>query len=330
MMAISAAVIGLGFIGASGHPGKTAISHAGAICEHPEVHLIAGVDPDLDRQKTFSCTWGVERVFSDCQQMFSKCTPQLVVICVPTQLHYDIAKEVIDAGVRLVIIEKPVAEKLEQVDELIRLASKSRATVAVNHGRAWDENTREMIFRLRQGALGEIKSINVIFTGGIVHNGTHMFQIANEILGQPLAVTASQDSSGVAIGTVEYQDQRRAVFTSLQNHNYSLHELDFVTTSGRCRYLCGGERIEYHDTRESEFFPSFYVLKPIRIAENPGLSGFMSSAISDLLKSARTGRRPCCGLPEGRQALAVALAFEKSCRNKGLRTIVDQLQTCKG
>ena len=187
-MPVAAAIIGLGFIGASGSPGKKAVSHAGAYIEHPDVILAAGADPDPAKREAFVRTWGVERVFADYRKMLSECRPEMTSICAPTLFHHDIVQDVIRAGVRLIFLEKPITENLKQADDLIALARKSGTTVAVNYGRVWDRNTQDMIVWLKQRIFGEIKVVRGIFTGGVVHNGTHMFHLVNEVLGQPLAV----------------------------------------------------------------------------------------------------------------------------------------------
>lgn len=323
-MSIKGAIIGLGFIGASGTPGKTVISHAGAYREHPKIRLVAGADPDPARREAFTRTWGVEKVFSDYRKMLDKCRPDMVGICVPTPLHHAMAREVMTSGVRLVILEKPMTENLEQADDLIALAQKNRSIVSVNYGRAWEKNTQEMVSVLKQGLFGEILAVRGTFTGGVVHNGTHMFQLVNEVLGWPLTLTASQDTSGALVGVVEYTHGRRASFTGLENLGYSLHELDFITSSGRCLYLSGGQRIERLEARDSRCFPGFKELQVTRVVQNPGLSGYLSAAISDLLEAARVGRSLRCGLVEARQALAVGLAMNESCRFEGARILLER------
>jgi predicted dehydrogenase len=322
-MPFSAAIIGLGFIGASGSPGPPPISHAGAYREHPEVRLVAGADPDPARREAFVRTWGVERVFADYREMLAECRPEMVGVCGPTPLHHEMTRDTVAAGVRIVFLEKPVADNLEQVDDLMRLTGERGVVVAVNYGRAWDGNTREMILELRRGDLGEVRAVRGTFTGGAVHNGSHMFQLVGAVLGRPLGASASKDAYGALLGVVEYPVGKRAFFTGFEKHGYSLHELDFIADSGRFLYLSGGERIERLEARESQIFPGFKTLEAFRIVRNPGLSGCLSAAISDLLTAARDGRPPLCGLAEARDALAVGLALERSLREEGARIPLD-------
>jgi len=53
-------------------------------------------------------------------------------ICVPTNLHYKIAKDFLSVGVH-VLIEKPITASVKQADLLIKLAKKNRCILQVGH-----------------------------------------------------------------------------------------------------------------------------------------------------------------------------------------------------
>ncbi|EMK00607.1 oxidoreductase, NAD-binding domain protein [Leptospira sp. B5-022] len=55
-----------------------------------------------------------------------------VIIAVPTFLHHEIAKKALVAG-KHVLVEKPIAETLEQAKELVELASKNNLVLQVGH-----------------------------------------------------------------------------------------------------------------------------------------------------------------------------------------------------
>ena len=58
------------------------------------------------------------------------CSSDLIVV--PTILHYQVAKQFLEAGVH-VLLEKPITVTLEQADELISLASRKKVVLQVGH-----------------------------------------------------------------------------------------------------------------------------------------------------------------------------------------------------
>lgn len=55
-----------------------------------------------------------------------------VVVVVPTRAHFDVAADALRRGIH-VLIEKPIAETLEQADAILRLAREHNALVQVGH-----------------------------------------------------------------------------------------------------------------------------------------------------------------------------------------------------
>ena len=95
-----------------------------AACEGAE--LAAVVDADASRAANFPGT----PFFASHKNILSTC--DAVVIAVPTDRHYAIARDCIAHGLH-VLIEKPIAATLAQADTLIRLAKKKKVVLQVGH-----------------------------------------------------------------------------------------------------------------------------------------------------------------------------------------------------
>ncbi|MDA9101360.1 Gfo/Idh/MocA family oxidoreductase [Omnitrophica bacterium] len=116
---IRVAVIGLG------HLGK---EHARIYHTLPGAELVAGCDTDGSR-KEIAKQYGVPFV-KKARDLIGKV--DAVSIATPTNSHFKIAREFLQAGIHT-LIEKPITLKLEDADELIETAKEKRAALHVGH-----------------------------------------------------------------------------------------------------------------------------------------------------------------------------------------------------
>lgn len=121
MQKIDVAVIGVGHLGSK---------HAKIYSELADKVNLAGVC-DINPGKAQAIGQQYQRpFFTDYAQLFGKITA--ASICVPTVLHYAIAKEFLQRGIHL-LVEKPITKNLKEADALIKLAAKKKLTLQVGH-----------------------------------------------------------------------------------------------------------------------------------------------------------------------------------------------------
>jgi predicted dehydrogenase len=117
---IRTAVIGAGKMGAI---------HAKVYDELEACELVAVVDTQQDRSQALADRYGCES-FTDCKPLLS--LVDAVTISAPTVCHRDLAKEFIENNIA-VMVEKPLASSVSQAEEIVKLAKKHNAVVAVGH-----------------------------------------------------------------------------------------------------------------------------------------------------------------------------------------------------
>jgi len=78
-----------------------------------------------------------------------------VVISVPAKLHYEFAKQALLAG-KHVFVEKPLALKLEEAEELVRLSGEKGRILMVGHLMQYHPAFQELKRLVAQGALGKL------------------------------------------------------------------------------------------------------------------------------------------------------------------------------
>ena len=145
---VKAAVIGLGNMGQH---------HAKAYSKIESVIFVAASDRSIDR---FNAAIKSDETifFNNYKQMLTECDIDVVSICVPTSLHFDIAKECINAGVA-VLVEKPIAESVTQAKELIEYAKKKNVLLTVGHIERFNPAVLKAKEYINNGSLGKIHAI---------------------------------------------------------------------------------------------------------------------------------------------------------------------------
>ncbi|GJL78606.1 MAG: oxidoreductase [Nitrospinaceae bacterium] len=109
--------------------GKMGEYHVGVLSEMSEVTLVGVVDIDEDRARSIAKNFGCS-YYTDYRDIFEKV--DVVVIAVPTSLHYSVAKDSLIAGTHA-LLEKPCADNLDQARELFDLATDKGLTLHVGH-----------------------------------------------------------------------------------------------------------------------------------------------------------------------------------------------------
>lgn len=120
MSMLDSAVIGVG------HVGKYHVEKYMAL---PDFNLAAVVDTNLDLAKRVASKFGCAAL-TDYRELIGKVNA--VSIAVPTNLHFEIARNFLDTGSH-VLIEKPITETVEQANKLIELANAKNQILQVGH-----------------------------------------------------------------------------------------------------------------------------------------------------------------------------------------------------
>ncbi|WP_340101293.1 Gfo/Idh/MocA family oxidoreductase [Salinibaculum salinum] len=119
MTELTAGVIGTGTMG--GH-------HARVYAEHQAVDLVGVHDADHDRAVSVAEEYGTAAL--PLEALLAKA--DIVSIAVPTEYHYDVASQVIEAGVHL-LIEKPLTEQPSRGEALVEQAQEKGVVLQVGH-----------------------------------------------------------------------------------------------------------------------------------------------------------------------------------------------------
>lgn len=121
-MTLRTAVIGVGSMGKN---------HARIYWELPNADLVGVADFDHDTADAIANKYGT-KAYYDYRELLDETKPDAVTLAVPTIYHRDIALEIIDRGIPL-LIEKPIAFTIEEGQSIIKAAEEKQVKLMIGH-----------------------------------------------------------------------------------------------------------------------------------------------------------------------------------------------------
>jgi predicted dehydrogenase len=319
-------VIGVGAFGRNHARVYQQLQQAGS------VRLVGVVDPDTARAdaiaREFSC-----KAFGSIEQMLvTRVEVQAVSVAVPTVLHLEVARTLMEAGVD-VLIEKPVAATLGQADELLRLASAHNRVAQVGHLERFNPAVRATLPLINRPMFFEVHRLSVFSPRALdvdvvldlmIHDLdvvlTFVKSGVKEIRAVGLPILS--DKVDIANVRVEFESGCVANFTASRVSTERVRKLRFFQAGqyisidyGRQDVLVfsvggavGASQSFANDANEwgaqPSVNPQISMAKPPVTAEEPLLA-----EIRAFLQSVRDRSRPVVALEDGRKALELGLAI---------------------
>jgi predicted dehydrogenase len=136
-----------------GHLGK---HHARLLAAQPGVTFVAAVDLIDERARAAVQSTNAEALTSP-DTLIGRV--DAVTIAVPTGAHLDVARRFLEHGVH-VLVEKPMTSSLAQADELIALAKRSGATLAIGHTERFNPAVQAALPELRSPRFIEVHRLS--------------------------------------------------------------------------------------------------------------------------------------------------------------------------
>ncbi|SEP74142.1 Gfo/Idh/MocA family protein [Natrinema salaciae] len=206
---IRAGVIGVGSMGEN---------HARVYAELPTVDLAGITDRDEDLARRVASEFDTEPV--TLETLLERC--DVVTVAVPTHVHYDVVSTCLEAGVH-VLVEKPIAESVEEGQRLAEQAREAGLVLQVGHIERFNpavQTVAELIddldvISIQAERLGP--PIDRMAPGNVIYDlMVHDVDVVGSILDdKPHSVAAMGTESGqYATATIEYEDAVATVTAS--------------------------------------------------------------------------------------------------------------------
>ncbi len=313
---INVAVVGVGAFGRNHARVYKQLQKAGL------VRLIAVVDSDTARvdaiAKEFDC-----RAFGSVTQMINTYSEiQAASVAVPTVLHLQVARSLMEAGVD-VLIEKPIATTLKEADELVSLAAKHQRVAQVGHLERFNPAVRAtlplinrpMFFEVHRLSVFSPRSLDVdVVLDLMIHDLDIVLTFAKSKVKEIRAVGLPILSGKVDIANVrvEFESGCVANFTASRVSTERVRKLRFFQPAQYISLDYERQDVLVFSVgaasgqlpSEPSVNPQIQMSKPAVIAEEPLLT-----EITSFLTSVRDRSRPVVPLEDGRLALELALSI---------------------
>jgi nucleoside-diphosphate-sugar epimerase/predicted dehydrogenase len=154
--------LNVGFLGA----GYIADWHAKAVRTVPGAKLAAICDRDHGRAQALAARSRGARVYTSLTTMLAECQLDLVHVLLPPDRHAETAGEIIDARVH-VLLEKPMATRVEHCIELIERARSKQVKIGVGHNFLFAPIYERLRDDLKAGRLGRPDEITITWNKGL-------------------------------------------------------------------------------------------------------------------------------------------------------------------
>jgi predicted dehydrogenase len=152
--------------------------------------------------RAIKAKYRIDRTFSQYQDLIQDSEIQIIVIATPPFLHYQMALDALNAG-KHVLVEKPLALKIDEAKQLIRLAKKKNLRLMVDFELRYNPLILTLKETIKQNLFGQLKRVDMAnyasdehlasthwfwdkeLSGGIwVEHGVHFFDLFFWLLGE--------------------------------------------------------------------------------------------------------------------------------------------------
>jgi predicted dehydrogenase len=187
--AYRAAVIGLTGIGMS--PAAALVdpvfgprmphSHVAAYAASPRCSVVAVCDLVPALLERFRETWGgalpQARTYTDYREMLANENVDLLSVATSDHLHAQMVVDGVEAGVKGVFCEKPIATTVADADRMIAACEARGVPLLIDHTTRWLPQYAQARGLIRSGAIGQIRRVMVTGVGPramLFRNTTHV------------------------------------------------------------------------------------------------------------------------------------------------------------
>ena len=298
---IRVGVVGLGAMG----------QHHVRLYSQLNCELVGVADVDFQRAKEIGEKYHTQ-YYSDYRRLVSEV--DAVSIVVPTTMHHEVAMAFLEEGIHC-MVEKPIAFRLDEAEEMIGTAEDNHANLAIGHIECFNPAVVRLKQIIDEGTLGKILIIStrrvgpsvprIRDVGVIVDSATHDIGVIRHLLGEEPVSLFSR------VGSLVHTKEDHAIIVLDFAGTIACVEVNWFTPHKvRTLVATGSRGIAYLD----------YISQEVKVCTSSAETVIEVSKaeplkleLEDFLRGVGQGRKPKVDGVEGRAILKIAL---ESCRGE--------------
>ena len=301
------------------------------------IRLVAVVDADTACADAVAREFGCRALGSVEQLITTHSEVQAASIAVPTVQHLNVAKQLMQAGVD-VLIEKPLAASLNEVDELVQTAKRCGRIAQAGHLERFNPAvratipilTRPMFFEVHRLSVFTPRSLDVdVVLDLMIHDLDIVLSFVNSPVKEIRAVGLPILSGKVDIANVrmEFVSGCVANFTASRVSTERVRKLRFFQPSQYVTLDYSRQDALVFTVGQNDpgttpsVNPQIQITKLATAQEEP-----LHAELKSFLDSVSKRSQPTVTLEDGRRALGVALDILAAIREHGVKVNLDRLQ----
>ena len=240
----TALIIGLGNIGMGYDVDSDTNSYVATFSKafslHPHFELVGAVDPDSSKRSKFQDKYN-HPAYSSVSDALAVLTPDVIVIAVPTDLHYQVFNEIIaQKSPKIIICEKPIANSYEQAYEMVEKCEKNNILFFVNYPRRCDSAVINIKKRISADDIQSPAKGVCWYTKGILHNGSHFINLFQYWFGKVVDFEILKKRRNTNANDVEADvminfEQGSIYFLLADENCFSYNTYDLLAQNGRLK-----------------------------------------------------------------------------------------------
>ena len=235
-------VIGAGAIGAllEAEPNRPKpATHAGALSTSLRSELVAIVDTNKDALKKAAKLFPKARTYTSLQNALTEIKPDIACIATGASTHLALIKTLGEAGVPMIVCEKPLAVSVQEAKAIEKIVRKHKTTFVLNYQRRFFNTFNEAQKGIRKGTIGKVQAVTCYYSNGLYSNGGHTVDALQYLLSDSIKSARGHSGQGVhpkgdlqALAHLTFTKGTKATLVPLDQSFYGIHDFHIYGTKG--------------------------------------------------------------------------------------------------
>jgi predicted dehydrogenase len=154
--------------------GKRGMHHATTFHAIPRFEVVGICDIDAAKLQSAAAQLGNPMTSTDAAELLAKTRPDVFCLTTMPNIRYPMIKLAVEARVKLIAYEKPIALNLREARQIMELVRNAGVKTVVSHQHRYGAHYQKVKEIIASGAIGRVHTVYGHATGWMLHMMTHL------------------------------------------------------------------------------------------------------------------------------------------------------------